>query len=108
MIQWPADLSAESFEDFSAWLDIVKRKIGRSLKRENSVSLKERIASAAEAEFPGCQVVFDDQAGSFIRFRVEDASGKILSKGFPSYLPSEIEDWSEEKLSAVIRAVCGS
>ena len=31
-IQWPASLSPESFEDFSAWLDIVKRKIGRSVK----------------------------------------------------------------------------
>jgi hypothetical protein len=30
-IQWPATLSADSFEDFSAWLDILKRKIGRSV-----------------------------------------------------------------------------
>ncbi|HET9790613.1 MAG TPA: hypothetical protein VFR08_04860 [Candidatus Angelobacter sp.] len=30
-IQWPATLSAESFEDVSAWLDILKRKIGRSV-----------------------------------------------------------------------------
>jgi hypothetical protein len=33
-IQWPASLSAESFEDLSAWLDILKRKIGRSVKGE--------------------------------------------------------------------------
>jgi hypothetical protein len=31
-IQWPASLSTGSFEDFSAWLDILKRKIGRSVK----------------------------------------------------------------------------
>jgi hypothetical protein len=31
-IQWPASLSPESFEDVSAWLDILKRKIGRSVK----------------------------------------------------------------------------
>jgi hypothetical protein len=31
-IQWPADLSNESFEDLSAWIDILKRKIGRSVK----------------------------------------------------------------------------
>ena len=30
-IQWPATLSAESFEDLGDWLDIVKRKIGRSV-----------------------------------------------------------------------------
>ncbi|MGA2149453.1 MAG: hypothetical protein ABSH49_31340 [Bryobacteraceae bacterium] len=30
-IQWPATLSAESFEDLRDWLDIVKRKIGRSV-----------------------------------------------------------------------------
>ena len=33
-IQWPATLSPESFEDVSAWLDILKRKIGRSVKGE--------------------------------------------------------------------------
>ena len=31
-IQWPASLSPESFEDLRDWLDIVKRKIGRSVK----------------------------------------------------------------------------
>jgi hypothetical protein len=30
-IQWPASLSPESFEDLSGWLDILKRKIGRSV-----------------------------------------------------------------------------
>jgi hypothetical protein len=31
-VRWPASLSPESFEDVSAWLDILKRKIGRSVK----------------------------------------------------------------------------
>jgi len=31
-IQWPSEMSAESFEDFSDWLDILKRKIKRSVK----------------------------------------------------------------------------
>jgi hypothetical protein len=31
-IQWPATLSPESFQDLSDWIDIVKRKIGRSVK----------------------------------------------------------------------------
>lgn len=35
-IQWPASISVESFEDLSAWLDILKRKIGRSVKVADS------------------------------------------------------------------------
>ena len=30
-IEWPSSLSAESYQDVSDWLDIVKRKIGRSV-----------------------------------------------------------------------------
>jgi hypothetical protein len=30
-IQWPSSLSRESYEDLGAWLDILKRKIGRSV-----------------------------------------------------------------------------
>jgi hypothetical protein len=33
-IQWPAALSAESVKDIGDWLDIVKRKIGRSVTTE--------------------------------------------------------------------------
>jgi hypothetical protein len=35
-IQWPATLSSESYEDLSAWLDILKRKIGRSVTKEEA------------------------------------------------------------------------
>jgi len=31
-IPWPVSLSPESFEDVGDWLDILKRKIGRSVK----------------------------------------------------------------------------
>lgn len=31
-LSWPAELSKESYEDLTAWLDIVKRKIGRSIQ----------------------------------------------------------------------------
>jgi hypothetical protein len=31
-IQWPASISADSFQDVGDWLDIVKRKIGRSVQ----------------------------------------------------------------------------
>jgi hypothetical protein len=33
-IQWPVALSPESYEDLGDWLDILKRKIGRSVKAE--------------------------------------------------------------------------
>lgn len=31
-IQWPGEISAESYSDLGDWLDILKRKIGRSVK----------------------------------------------------------------------------
>jgi hypothetical protein len=36
-IQWPTIISRESFEDLSAWIDILKRKIGRSVKTADDV-----------------------------------------------------------------------
>jgi hypothetical protein len=36
VLNWPAALSKDSFDDLSAWLDIVKRKIGRSIKPDES------------------------------------------------------------------------
>lgn len=42
-IQWPASLSAESYEDVADWLEIVKRKIGRSVATEIKVSVGDRI-----------------------------------------------------------------
>jgi hypothetical protein len=37
-IQWPGALSKESYEDFVAWLEIVKRKIGRAVKSPTDAS----------------------------------------------------------------------
>jgi len=71
------------------------------------VDCTQRIIKIAEGEFPGSTVVFDDNAGSMIRFRIDDVFGHILSKAFPHYLASEIDDWTNEKLRAVIRSTCG-
>lgn len=38
MIQWPSVISKESFQDFSDWLKILERKIGRSVQELNSKS----------------------------------------------------------------------
>jgi len=35
-IQWPATISAESFQDLGDWLDILKSKIGRSVVKEDA------------------------------------------------------------------------
>lgn len=49
-IEWPGDLSPESFEDLSDWLDILKRKIGRAAKPRVEVSHgEEQEAAGASA-----------------------------------------------------------
>lgn len=35
-IEWPASMSAESFEDFKDWLKILERKIGRSVASQGT------------------------------------------------------------------------
>ncbi len=69
-IQWPATLSAESFQDLSAWLDILKRKIGRSVefkitKRDVIAKLRAgwRINGDPESEAP-CMLVDPNQPTS--------------------------------------------
>jgi hypothetical protein len=34
VIQWPADMSAESFEDFQDWLKLLVKKVGRAYKKD--------------------------------------------------------------------------
>ena len=34
VVQWPSSLSPESLQDIEDWLDILKRKIGRSVQRD--------------------------------------------------------------------------
>ena len=68
---------------------------------------KERIVQMAQDQFPGSAVVFDENFGGFIRFRIKDGSGNTLSKSFPHFLPSEIDDWSQERLRSVVRQICG-
>jgi hypothetical protein len=66
-IQWPASLSPESFQDLSAWLDILKRKIGRSVpfkvtKRDVIVKLRAgyRIDGDPESDTP-CALIDPSQ-----------------------------------------------
>ncbi len=36
VIQWPAGMSKENFQDFADWLEIIKRKVGRSIKADSA------------------------------------------------------------------------
>jgi hypothetical protein len=68
-IQWPDSLSPESYEDLSAWLDILKRKIGRSVpfkvtKRDVIAKLKtgSKINGDPQSDTP-CSLIDPNQRG---------------------------------------------
>lgn len=68
---------------------------------------RDRISQAAEAEYPGCAVIFDDQAGGLFRFQVESSNGRIISRTYPHFNDAQIDAKSDEELRALIRQVCG-
>jgi len=68
---------------------------------------KTRLTKMAEEEFPGSTVVFDEERNATVRFRIDSASGQVLSRAFPDYLPSQIDEWSDAKLRFTLRALCG-
>lgn len=47
-IQWPAAFTPEAFEDFSDWLKIVQRKIGRTVKGANSAEESTKEGASVE------------------------------------------------------------
>ncbi len=49
-IEWPGDLSKESFEDLSDWLDILKRKISRAAKQREAGAHSDRQESTDRIE----------------------------------------------------------
>ena len=40
ILQYPSDLNAENYEDFTDWILLQHRKIGRSVEGENKPKLK--------------------------------------------------------------------
>ena len=32
--QWPAEISAEEYEDFKLWLSLIQRRVSRAVRRE--------------------------------------------------------------------------
>jgi hypothetical protein len=69
---------------------------------------RDRITQIAQEEFPGSIVVFDEEGQqTMLRWRIETGSGTILSRAFPHYHPSEIEDKTNSQLRVLLRGLCG-
>jgi hypothetical protein len=68
---------------------------------------KERIVALTTEEFPGCRVVFEDEADTFIHFDIRDSDEKSILPGGPAYLAVEIADWPEQKFRYIFCQVCG-
>ncbi|MBV9759829.1 MAG: hypothetical protein JO340_04625 [Acidobacteriaceae bacterium] len=101
-IQWPLNLSRESFQDLSDWLEIVKRKIARSV-----IDRRARIVRAVTNRCKECTVQFDDDAGEFVRFNIKDKQGNILTNASPHLTSDEIDRWTEAELDRVIVNLTG-
>jgi hypothetical protein len=72
------------------------------------VNFKERIVRIVQEEFPGSKVLFHEGAHKMTRFRIEDGSGRMLSRAFSYYHPFEIDDRTDESLRRLLRKICGS
>jgi hypothetical protein len=68
---------------------------------------RERIRRCASEVFPRCVVVFDEERGHWVRFRIETRDGTMLTNASPDFEPSEIDDWPDEKLKTVLLSLCG-
>ncbi len=102
-IQWPATLSAESYQDLGDWLNLVKRKIGRSVSRLQAQ--KDRIVQAVRRIHSSAVVKFEDR-GSYIWFRVVSPDGTV--ELLPASEDRDVEFYerlSEEGLEERIHAL---
>lgn len=96
-IQWPAALSGASFEDLSGWLDILKRKIGRSIDPRRQAQ-KDRIIQSVRKLHSAAIVKFEDH-GPFIWFRVTSPDESTLLLPYSEDRDVEFyERLSEEEL----------
>ncbi len=66
-----------------------------------------RIRRIVTEEFSGCSAIFDQEAWPMIRFRVQDADGTILSRAYPPFSIAELEEFTDYRLRAAIRRLCG-
>ena len=102
-IQWPGSLSPESYEDLGDWLDIMKRKIGRSIKDRRQAQ-KDRIAQTVREIHPGAIIKFEDH-GPFIWFRVTSSGGTTLVQYSEDRDAEFYERLSDEELGQRLQAL---
>ncbi len=70
-------------------------------------SVIDRIRDIAADEFPNCSVVFDEAMSPFVRFRIINQNGTVLSKERPTFEASKLEQVTQADLRRIIRGVCG-
>ena len=52
-------------------------------------------------------MVFDEERGRWIRFRIEAPTGAVLTNASPDLEPTELEDTSDRDLKKLILSLCG-
>jgi uncharacterized radical SAM superfamily Fe-S cluster-containing enzyme len=66
-----------------------------------------RIIQAVKSLCPSCVVTFDSsRTPNWVRFLIKDGS-IMLTKAYPEFQVSEVEDWSDEKLRQMLEVVTG-
>ena len=67
---------------------------------------RDRIVLLAGELYPGCEVVFDDDAEGRIRFYIKRGV-EMLSRAFPHFTEAELEQCNDDELRELIRTLCG-
>jgi len=65
-----------------------------------------RIKRIVGEEIAGGAAMFDKNAWPLIRFRVQDAHGRILSTSYRPFSVAELVSLTDDKLRAAIRKLC--
>jgi len=66
---------------------------------------RDRIVLLAGELYPGCEVVFDDDAEGRIRFYIKRGV-EMLSRAFPHFTEAELDLRSDDELRKLIRKLC--
>ena len=65
---------------------------------------RERIVRCVREEYPGYVVVFDEEVGEIIRFRIQAPDGTIVTNKHPHIEPGKIDGLSDDQLKEIIRS----
>lgn len=70
-------------------------------------NVMDRIRAIVGHEFPNCSVVFDEAMLPFVRFRIINQNGTVLSRERPAFEMRKLEKLTQADLRAILRGVCG-